>query len=171
MPRGRPTSFKPEFVEQARQLCELGATDIELADFFKVNVLTIYRWRNTNEAFCKAVIAGKAAADDRVERSLYQRAVGYTFESEKVFQYQGEIVRAKTREHVPPEPGAAFNWLKNRRGEVWRDKQEVQHSGGVKHTYDLDNLNDAELDQLERILANARPGAGGEEPPQPPRVH
>ncbi len=124
----RPSKFKPEFVEQARKLCEFGATDIELADFFKVNVLTIYRWRNTNEEFCKAVHAGKDHADERVERAFYQRAVGYTFESEKVFQFQGAIVRADVREHVPPEPGAGFNWLKNRRGDRWRDKSEVtQH--------------------------------------------
>ena len=129
---GRPPTYKKEFAKQAAKLCELGATDIELADFFGVNVVTIYRWRNEHVEFCKAVIAGKERADERVERSLYQRAVGYTFESEKVFQFQGEIVRAPTREHVPPDPGAAMNWLKNRKGQDWRDKQEVEHSGGVR---------------------------------------
>lgn len=128
MPAGRPTSFKPEFVEQAAKLCELGATDIEIADFFEVDVRTIYRWRNENEEFCQAVRAGKDAADERVERSLYQRAVGYTFESEKVFQFQGAIVRADTREHVPPDPGAAMNWLKNRRGDSWRDSRHVDNT-------------------------------------------
>jgi hypothetical protein len=126
MPRGRPTDFKKEFVEQARKLCELAATDFELADFFGVDTATIYRWKNSHADFCEAVKVGKEKADDRVERSLFQRAVGYTFESEKVFQYQGEIIRAKTVEHVPPEPGAAFNWLKNRRREVWRDRQELE---------------------------------------------
>ncbi len=132
MAGGRPTDFKPEYAEQAAKLCSLGATDMELADFFEVDVRTIYRWRNSNEQFCQAVKVGKEAADDRVERSLYQRAVGYTFDSEKVFNYQGEIVRAKTQEHVPPDSGAAFNWLKNRRGEQWREKQEVEHSGGLR---------------------------------------
>lgn len=129
---GRPTDYKPEFAEQAKKLCELGATDIELADFFEVDVRTIYRWRNSDEEFCQAVKAGKDSADDRVERALYQRAVGYTFESEKVFNYQGEIVRAPVREHVPPDAGAGFNWLKNRRGKDWREKQEIEHSGGVR---------------------------------------
>lgn len=133
-PGGRPSKFRPEFVAQAERLCDLGATDIELADFFGVNTVTIYRWRNSNEEFCKAVRAGKDAADERVERSLYQRAVGYTFESEKVFQFQGQIVRADIREHVPPDPGAAFNWLKNRRGERWRDKHEHELSGNVNVT-------------------------------------
>lgn len=129
--RGRPTDFKPEYAEQAAKLCGLGATDYELADFFKVDTRTIYRWKNQHEEFCQAVKVGKDMADDRVERALYNRAVGYSFESEKVFQFQGVIVRADTVEHVPPDAGAAFNWLKNRRKDDWRDKQDVEHSGAV----------------------------------------
>ena len=75
---GRPSSFRPEFVEQARKLCELGATDLELADFFEVDVRTIYRWQAQEDAFCHALKAGKVAADERVTRSLYHRACGYT---------------------------------------------------------------------------------------------
>lgn len=122
---GRPTKYKPEYAEQAKKLCELGATDYELADFFKVDTVTIHRWRAAHEEFCKSVIAGKELCDERVVRSLYNRAVGYTYESEKVFQFQGAIVRADTSEHVPPDPGAAMNWLKNRRPDEWREKQDV----------------------------------------------
>lgn len=32
----RPTKFKQEFIAQAEKLCKLGATDMELADFFEV---------------------------------------------------------------------------------------------------------------------------------------
>ncbi len=132
MGAGRPTAYKQEYAEQARKLCQLGATDIELADFLGVDTATIYRWRNTIPEFCEAVKVGKDACDDRVERSMYQRAVGYTFESEKVFQYQGQIVRASVREHVPPEPGSQMNWLKNRRGLMWRDKQDHEHHGSIE---------------------------------------
>jgi hypothetical protein len=141
---GRPSAFRADFVEQARKLCALGATDFELGEFFKVDTSTIYRWKNTNAKFCEAVKVGKEKADDRVERSLFNRAVGYSFESEKVFQFQGQIVRAKTVEHVPPDPGAAFNWLKNRRGDVWRDKQQHELSGSLEFGLG---------DKLERALA------------------
>lgn len=124
---GRPTEFKPEFCEQAAKLCALGATDFELADFFGVDTRTIYRWKNTIEEFCQSVTCGKEKADERVERALFNRAVGYSFESEKVFQFQGEVVRAPTVEHVPPDPSAAKLWLTNRRPEAWRDKQEIDH--------------------------------------------
>lgn len=129
--RGRPSEYKPEYAEQAAKLCALGATDIELADFFEVDTRTIYRWKNVHDDFCQAVIVGKENSDARVERSLYNRAVGYTFESEKVFQFQGEVIRAPTTEHVPPDPGAAKLWLTNRKPADWRDKQEHEHSGQV----------------------------------------
>ena len=127
---GRPTKYKPEFVEQARKLCMLGATDMELADFFSVNVLTIYRWQHEHEDFCKALTSGKELADERVERSFYNRAVGYTFDSVKIFMPSGasEPVHAHYREHVPPDTGACMSWLKNRRKETWRDKQDIDHN-------------------------------------------
>jgi hypothetical protein len=129
MAGGRPSAFKPEYVEQAKKLCELGATDVEMADFFKVAVSTFYLWKNKQPEFSEALKAGKSAADERVERSLYHKAVGYTFESEKVFQFQGQIIRAPTREHVPPDTTAMIFWLKNRRADEWRDKTEhvVRH--------------------------------------------
>jgi hypothetical protein len=136
-PVGRPSSYKPEFAGQAEKLCELGATDMELADFFGVDVATIYRWKHSHPEFCEAVKVGKDALDNRVERSLYQRAVGYSFNSEKVFHHQGLITRAPTVEHIPPDPGAAMNWLKNRRGETWRDKQEHELTGHLGHSHTL----------------------------------
>ncbi len=122
---GRPPKYVPEFAVQAEKLCRLGATDAEIAEFFDVSDRTIYRWKSAHEDFCQALKAGKAEADERVERSLYHKAVGYTFDSEKVFQHQGEVVRAPVKEHVPPSDTAAIFWLKNRRPEQWRDKSHT----------------------------------------------
>ncbi|WP_079246883.1 hypothetical protein [Sphingomonas turrisvirgatae] len=124
---GRPTAYRDEFVEQAKKLCELGATDMELADFFEVDVSTIYRWKIAHPEFCEALIAGKDACDDRVERSLYNRAVGYSFPAVKIFMPANAEapVYAPYTEHVPPDTGAAMSWLKNRRGDKWREKSEV----------------------------------------------
>lgn len=125
----RPTDYKPEYAEQARKLCELGATDIEIADFFEVSDRTVYRWQIKYPKFCQALKAGKEAADLRVERSLYHKATGYTFEAEKIFQYEGNVVRAPYREHVPPDTTAMIFWLKNRKPEDWRDKREQELTG------------------------------------------
>lgn len=125
MPRtGRPSKFKPEFVEQAAKLAALGATDREMADFFNVNEITLNRWKLAHPDFCIALKVGKETADNRVERSLYQRAVGYSFASEKIFHYQGRITRADCVEHSPPDVTACIFWLKNRRPDLWREKAE-----------------------------------------------
>lgn len=138
---GRPTDYKPEFVEQVAKLCELGAKDIEIADFFGVSVATLFRWTQKYPDFCEARRLAKDIADTRVERSLYHRAIGYEFDSEEVFQYKGEIVRAKVRRHVPPDTSSMIFWLKNRKSDKWRDVQKVEH--GLPG--DFDRLSDQEL--------------------------
>lgn len=123
--RGRPPTYQATFAEQAAKLCALGATNADLADFFGVAIRTVERWTVEHEDFCRAIKDAKEVANSRVERSLYQRAVGYTFDSEKIFNGKDGIVRADTREHVPPDVTAQIFWLKNRKPEDWRDKQEL----------------------------------------------
>lgn len=126
---GRPTKYKPEFAAIAAALCKRGATDYELAEEFDVTTSTIWRWQAQHEDFCSALIVGKNTFDDRVIRSLAQRAVGYSFNTEKVFHHQGTITRAEVVEHVPPDPGAAKLWLTNRRSDEWREKTINEHTG------------------------------------------
>jgi hypothetical protein len=45
-------------------------------------------------------------SNERVVRSLFHRAVGYTLESEKAFNYQGQLICAPVIEHVPLEMSA-----------------------------------------------------------------
>lgn len=132
--RGRPSEFKPEFVQQAEKLCLLGATDVEIADFFGVHPATVYRWKLEYPDFCEAIKAGKESADARVERSLYQMATGYDYREEqaikiKVEQYKEEVEVVEVTKHKPAEPPAAIFWLKNRRKDDWRDKQDYELTG------------------------------------------
>lgn len=126
---GRKSTYKPEYAPMAAKACQFGATNFELAQMFGVSSSTIIEWTHEHQEFSEAVTCGKDKADERVARSLFNRAVGYSYESEKVFSYQGDIVRTEVVEHVPPDPGAAMNWLKNRRPGEWRDK--IDHVHGV----------------------------------------
>jgi hypothetical protein len=65
----------------------------------------------------------------RVERSLYQRAVGYNYEAVKIFMpaNRSQPVYAKYIEHVPPDVTAGIYWTKNRMPERWRDQQQIDH--------------------------------------------
>jgi len=131
MPAGRPSDYREEFVGQAAKLAKLGATDMEVADFFDVDVRTIYRWKSEHAKFCQSLKAGKDEADDRVERSLYQRAIGFEHNSVKVFMPAGATgpVYAPIREYVVPDTTAGIFWLKNRRCQEWRDKVLNEVSG------------------------------------------
>lgn len=143
---GRPSDYRDEYAGQAAKLCALGATDIEIADFFDVDVRTIYRWKHDHEEFCQAIKAAKDEADERVERSLYQRAIGYEQEEVKIFMPSGaeEPVYAPFRAKVAPDTTAAIFWLKNRRRADWADKQEVD----VRLKRGPDDLTDEELAKI-----------------------
>jgi hypothetical protein len=141
-PGGRPTKYDSSYPKQAEKLCLLGATDEDLADFFEVTITTIKNWKSVYPEFLACITNGKEPADDRVERSLYQRAVGYSYDAVKIFMPAGhdEPVIVPYREHVPPDVGAMAFWLKNRRKDTWRDKHEVE----VSHR-SVDEMSDADL--------------------------
>jgi hypothetical protein len=128
--RGGQTVYQPRYAAEAERLCKIGLTDEELAEFFNVHRTTIYRWCADHPDFAEAIMIGKEATDDRVEKSLYRRANGYDIRVEKLFSYQGEISRATVIEHVPPDPKSMIFWLKNRRRDKWRDVSEFTGAGG-----------------------------------------
>lgn len=129
-PGGRPTAYKPEYAEQALKLCQLGATDTELADFFDVDVRTVYRWKHDHDEFCQALKTGKDIADERVERSLYQRAIGYEQDEVKIFMPANaeQPVYVPYRAKIAGDTTAQIFWLKNRRKDTWRDKVHTEIS-------------------------------------------
>ena len=121
---GRPTKYEVGFCQRAANLCLNGATDFEVAEELEVDVRTIYRWKAEYPEFCQALKIGKELADDRVELSLYHRAVGYSHHAVKIMQDKGIPVIVPYIEHVPPDVGAQTMWLTNRRGDKWKAKQE-----------------------------------------------
>lgn len=128
-PVGRPTSYKKEYCVQAAKLCLIGAIDSQLADFFEVSEVTINTWKKEHPEFLESISEGKRVADADVEKSLYQRAMGYSHPEEKVFCNMGDITTHDTIKQYPPETAAAIFWLKNRKPKEWRDKRETELTG------------------------------------------
>ncbi len=125
---GQPTKYKEEYNEQVFKLCKLGAKDSEIADFFGICVATLTNWKREHDEFLASIKRGKDIFDsDMVERSLRDRAIGYSHKEEKIFNNNGEIVRADTVKHYPPDTTACIFWLKNRQSKKWRDKIEVDN--------------------------------------------
>ena len=133
MPKGRPSKKSNLDLEKLTRLCAKGLTNEQLAEVYGVHINTIINWQ-ASEDFLYALKSGKAKADQVVEYSLWQRATGYSHPEEKIFNNGGEIVRATTIKHYPPDPTSMIFWLKNRKTKEWREKHEVEHSGSLSIT-------------------------------------
>jgi hypothetical protein len=110
----------------------MGLSDSQMAVALDVSVVTLNAWKK-KDAFLKALSAGKAIADERVENALYHRACGYSHPEDKIFNANGVALVVPTIKHYPPDTEAAKFWLVNRQKERWANKQAVELSGEVKH--------------------------------------
>lgn len=154
---GRPTDYDPAYDEQAGKLCALGATDEEMADFFNVSVRTIHRWKIAHPTFCHAIKIAKEAADDRVERSLYQMATGHYVKEQQAFKLkkgkdEEEVEVVDVERFVAPEVPAAIFWLKNRRKDQWRDVSRQEQTGADGGAIKVEGES---LDELRRRFLRA----------------
>ncbi len=140
----RPSKYKSEFVGQAADLCKNGATDRELAEFFKVSESTLNLWKVKHSEFSESVKVAKTVADERVVSSLYRKAVGYSSEDVHISNYQGAITITPIIKHYPPDATAAIFWLKNRDPEEWRDVKAIEHSGHISDK-PLEELTDDDI--------------------------
>lgn len=151
MSAGRPSQKKnisPAMFEALASLC---LTDAQIAKVFDVTEMTICRWKK-DEAIMLALKKGKEIADARVERTLFERAIGYTHPEEVIMQYQGNIIKTETLKHYPPDVLACIFWLKNRKPAEWRDRVDgnSQIINNSTH-YHFIKLNDKEL--IDKVRA------------------
>ncbi|HMN81690.1 MAG TPA: helix-turn-helix domain-containing protein [Burkholderiaceae bacterium] len=136
MPR-RKIAFTPAHLELARKVARLGAIDAEIADCLGVSLRTYWNWRAEHPELARAVKLGKAEPDARVERSLYQRAVGYVAPEVVIHQMpdrvgkdgrliKGRTVQTEVLRQYPPDSVACMFWLKNRKRGEWYDIKAVE---------------------------------------------
>lgn len=133
--RDQLDEFRGEILAEAVELGLTGATDFEAAEALGIDDRTLRLWKVRDPAFAKALTISKDIADGKIEATLYHKARGYTFRSEKIFQHEGAIIRAETLEHVPPSDTAMIFWLKNRQRDRWRDQQDHKVDGQIDHQH------------------------------------
>ena len=133
---------------------------------------TVCKWLGKNADFAEQYTRARelqadALFDDILEiaddaRNDWMEREG---EDNRGWQENGETLR---RSHLRIE---ARKWMAGKLKGKYSDKLTVDTNSTVTHRYDLDNLPDAELDQLERILAHARASEGSESAAIPTVVH
>jgi len=131
MAGGRPTKFTKQIQKQIKSLVLLGLTDQQVADGIGVDQSTLTNWKKKYPKFFASLKDWKDEADRKVEKSLYERACGFTHPETKV-QYiqghdgeEGKWESIDLEKHYPPDATSMIFWLKNRHPDRWRDKQEL----------------------------------------------
>lgn len=135
------------------ELFKAGWTDEQIAVFLGISRMTLHRWFNDNEELLHLKRNWKIMADEKVERSLYESACGYTVVNEKAVVVSdgkdiGSHVEMVTETiQYPPNSTSCIFWLKNRKPKQWRDRVEVD--GSMKH-YLSEELKDKSEEELEK---------------------
>ena len=118
-----------------------GLTDEQIAHNMGVSIRTLYGYKGKHVQILQALKKGKEVVDVEVENALYKRALGYSYTEttrERVYDPETEIyglvVTKTVVKEVQPDVTAQIFWLKNRKPDVWRDRQEQVHSGAVPVT-------------------------------------
>ena len=114
-----------------------GLTDEQIAGNMGINVRTLYNWKKRSIPIFQSLKIGKEVADIEVENALRKKALGFrekeqSVSTRKTVEYEnGKRVREITEpivteveKYYPPDTTAQIFWLKNRKPDKWRDKQE-----------------------------------------------
>lgn len=108
-----------------------GLTDEQIAHNMGVSTATLYNYKRDHLEILEALKKGKEVVDIQVENALLKRALGYSYEEKKVEVSEEGTKVTKTIKEVVPDTTAQIFWLKNRRPDRWRDKQDIEHSGQI----------------------------------------
>lgn len=127
-----------------------GLIDEQIAEQMGVAYSTLRVWRDKYSALSAALKKTKEVADRKVENSLFEKTqnrvvpVKKTYKvKETYYDQQGRKCEKERLEtvmdevYVPADTTAQIFWLKNRKPEVWKDKQIVEAEIGAKKLEDL----------------------------------
>lgn len=108
-----------------------GLTDEQIAKNMKVSTSTYYEYKKKHVEILEALKKGKEVVDYEVENALLKRALGYTItiEEDRLDKY-GDVHILKKNVHIPADTTAQIFWLKNRKPDKWREKQENTNVDG-----------------------------------------
>jgi len=106
-----------------------GLTEEQICDNLDVSVSAFANYKNDNVELVEALKNGKEIVDVMVENALLKAALGYDYREEELNKITGEPIELRKVAH--PNTTALIFWLKNRKPKQWRDKQELEHLGGI----------------------------------------
>lgn len=159
-------SFDPAYCEIVTDLALLGLADEEIAFTLRLPMSTFSKWKNDHPMLLEALKAGRADADRKVARQLYNSARGFyrtVTEPIKVKHAdKSETIEIVTYEkYFPPNMTAQIFWLKNRQRALWNDRVNVEHTGEngkpIEHKMiPIEQLEPEQREQLRQLLLSTK---------------
>ena len=151
---GQPTLYCPEMPDTVFKLASQGLTEQEIANVYEVNQSTIALWEIDHPEFSEALKQGKAIADARVKRRLYERAIGgFRVKEQKAIFHKGQWHTIEIWREVPPDVTAQIFWLKNRDPENWREKVDHEY----RHVFNFVGAIPSEQEWIEHYASEKEP--------------
>lgn len=136
--------LKPDKLTLLRDWARNGLTDVEICKKIGISHDCFYRWKKDYKEFDEALKKTREIVDSEVEESLYKKAMGFStilkksIKCKKVYydeegrRCEEEILKEGFEEqYIPPDVTAQIFWLKNKRGETWREKQPEEQDESV----------------------------------------
>jgi transcriptional regulator with XRE-family HTH domain len=117
-----------------------GLTEEQIAHNMGIARQTLNEWKKRFTSISDTLKRGKEVVDRQVENALLKRALGYEFTEVTI---EAGIETKRVIKQIAPDTTAQIFWLKNRKPEEWRDKQNIEHSGeaGVRIINDIPRNN------------------------------
>lgn len=109
-----------------------GLTEEQIAANMGICRDTLIQWKKRYPYISDTLKKGKEVVDRQVENALLKRALGYKYtEVTKERIEGGFVVTKEVTKEVVPDTTAQIFWLKNRKPNEWRDKQNVELEGEI----------------------------------------
>jgi hypothetical protein len=126
-----------------------GLTDEQIAENMQIGDRTFYEWKVRFPQIAQVLKESKDVADWQVENALHKAACGWEYdETTKEPGKDGKLVITKVvHKVVQPNPTAQIFWLKNRKRDKWRDKQETEITGKDGGPINVCNMSDEDADK------------------------
>lgn len=129
--------LEPEGLLKIEGWARDGLTEEQISKNMGVAVKTLYNWKERYLPILHAIKKGKEVTDRQVENALFERALGGVHEVKKTFKVkekyydengklcEKEVLKIGIDEvYTPGDTTAQIFWLKNRKPQDWREKQE-----------------------------------------------
>lgn len=140
--------LEPDQLARIQGWARDGLTMEQIAYNMNINKTTLYKWQKKSDNLTNALKVSRDSADRQVENALFKNAIGFHYTEEQLTD-DGEVV--EVQKYSKPNTTAQIFWLKNRKPDEWREKQNIEHNGNVNSKIDLSTLSQDDLVKLANM--------------------